>query len=536
MIGQLLDLFDFLSVLLRGGALVFQSLTLGGAVFGLWVLKDPALHNLGRDALEICRRLLCWSGAILGFIHLCTLAMRAAILADTAELGLEQIVGASFFFAGAAGVLTSTAIVALTLRPSRSPGWYVLALSIAGLAVLVATSHAAGRLEHRLTLCALTALHQAATAVWIGGMPYLVAALARSPNPNFARRICYRFSCLAAISVGTLAASGTMMSLTYVGAVDAIYGTSYGIMILGKAAMLGALLLLGAVNFSVIHRRPGAAGRLLSGVRRFAEAEVGIGFTVILAAASLTSQPPAVDLVASGRVSGREIIGRLRPLPPRLATPQLSALSPATALTADAPSRDKPAKSESPDDIAWSEYNHHWAGLVVLTVGLLAILSRSGIARWARHWPLGFLGLAVFLFLRADPENWPLGPRGFWESFAVVEVLQHRLFVLMIVTFTVFEWRVQTGRLTSQGARLVFPLVCAIGGALLVTHAHSLGNPKEEFLAELSHLPLAILAVFAGWSRWLEVRLANDRQKIPAYIWPICFTLIGLVLLNYREA
>ena len=26
-----------------------------------------------------------------------------------------------------------------------------------------------------------------------------------------------------------------------------------------------------------------------------------------------------------------------------------------------------------------------------------------------------------FLFLRSDPENWPLGPNGFWESFAVVD-------------------------------------------------------------------------------------------------------------------
>jgi putative copper resistance protein D len=144
--------------------------------------------------------------------------------------------------------------------------------------------------------------------------------------------------------------------------------------------------------------------------------------------------------------------------------------------------------------------------------------------------------LAVFLFLRADPENWPLGPRGFWGSFAVVEVLQHRIFVLMITIFTVFEWSVQTSRISSLGARLVFPLVCAIGGALLLTHAHSLGNPKEKFLAELSHLALAILAVMAGWSRWLEVRIAGGHPKIPPYIWPICFALIGLVLLNYREA
>jgi copper resistance protein D len=91
------------------------------------------------------------------------------------------------------------------------------------------------------------------------------------------------------------------------------------------------------------------------------------------------------------------------------------------------------------DDIAWPEYNHHWGGLIVLTVGLLAVLARSGAAHCARNWPLAFLGLAVFLFLRADPENWPLGPRSFWQSFAVADVLQYRLCVLFIVAFADFE-------------------------------------------------------------------------------------------------
>jgi putative copper resistance protein D len=78
--------------------------------------------------------------------------------------------------------------------------------------------------------------------------------------------------------------------------------------------------------------------------------------------------------------------------------------------------------------------------------------------------------------------------------------------------------------------------MCAAGGALLLTHSHSVNNVKEEFLAELSHLPLAILAVAAGWSRWLEIRLPRNRKALFAWIWPACFILIGCILLNYREA
>jgi putative copper resistance protein D len=82
----------------------------------------------------------------------------------------------------------------------------------------------------------------------------------------------------------------------------------------------------------------------------------------------------------------------------------------------------------------------------------------------------------------------------------------------------------------------VFPAVCAIGGALLLTHSHSLTNVKEQLLAELSHAPIAIAAVFAGWSRWLELRLPGDHARWTTRVWPACFIVIGAILLNYREA
>jgi putative copper resistance protein D len=308
-------------------------------------------------------------------------------------------------------------------------------------------------------------------------------------------------------------------------------------MLLSKAVLTGLILGLGALNLKIVRAiRAGAVPRLVP-LRRFAEAEVGIGVTILLAAASLTSSPPAIDVQAD-RVNGPEIIARMTPKWPRMHTPPVNELSPATPLNASTlpgsfvPGQQAPGPGTWAD-IAWSEYNHHWAGLVVLAIGILSLLARRW--SWARAWPLAFLGLAVFLLIRADAENWPLGPRGFWESFQVAEVAQHRFFVLLIVLFAIFEWSVQNSRLPATPAGLVFPLVCVIGGAVLLTHSHSLGNPKEEFLAELSHTPLAILAVMAGWSRWLEIRLTPVPPAL-RWVWPVCFTLIGAILLNYREA
>jgi putative copper resistance protein D len=534
---QLLDVFGFLSVLLRGAALAFNSLVLGGVAFLLWVLPSEA----GSAAY---RRAVSWSAGVLASIQLCYVAADSAILAQTAGLQLRELAGANFFLAGSAGICAAALIAILASRVKSRPGLGLLIPAAITLGALVMTSHAAGRLEYRPALLLLTTLHQGAVASWIGAVPYLLLALKRCGDNSAARSLCLRFSRLALISVAVLVTSGVAMSLPYVGAVAAVYGTTYGAMVASKVALLAMLLCLGGLNFLILRQDPKISVRLLPSLRRFVEAEAGIGFTVILAAASLTSQPPAADL-AQGRVSAAEIVQRMSPVWPRLETPPLSSLSPASPLGFDKARQNTPGllsfvpgttyHPSTPGDIAWSEYNHHWAGLIVLAAGLLAILARSGIG-WARHWPLAFLGLAVFLFLRADPENWPLGPRSFWQSFAVAEVLQHRIFVLLIVAFALFEWSVRTGRITAPLASMVFPAVCAAGGALLLTHTHSLGNIREELLIELSHIPLAIFAVAAGWSRWLELRLAGPQQRVFAWIWPVCFLLIGLVLLNYREA
>ena len=59
---------------------------------------------------------------------------------------------------------------------------------------------------------------------------------------------------------------------------------------------------------------------------------------------------------------------------------------------------------------------------------------------------------------------------------------------------------------------------------------------KEELLAELTHVPLALLGSITGWARWLEISLNEEDRRIPSWIWPVCFTLIGLLLLDYRES
>jgi putative copper resistance protein D len=176
------------------------------------------------------------------------------------------------------------------------------------------------------------------------------------------------------------------------------------------------------------------------------------------------------------------------------------------------------------------------AGILVMVIGLGALLDRVGRVCWARHWPLLFLPLGIFLVLLSEPSGWPLGNvEGFWETLVVPTVLQHRLATLLVIGLGLFEWRVHVGGLGLTRWRFVFPLLCLVGGALLLTHSHTLFSIKREFLIEVSHAAIGVLAVLVGTGRWLELRLPLPANRFPAFLWTLSMVLVGLVLLFYRE-
>jgi len=541
---RLLQIFGFLSVLFRGGTLSFESLTIGGIVFLNFVARSA---NSPSEAInQACLRWVRRAAVALAVMQLAYILASTRILMQSADMTLGDVSGANFVLAGILAIASGLTIAALA--GSHLPKNYAVMLVPAALILVssVMTSHAMARLDYRFPLALVTALHQGATATWLGGLFYLLISVPRSPDNQFARQLIARFSKLALLSVAVLAVAGFTLGFAYVGSVAAIYGTSYGIMVATKVVLFGTLLLLGALNFQIAHSP--SCGAVIASLKRFGEAEIGIGITVILTAASLTSLPPAVDL-RTDRVSTQEIAARLSPQIPRLASPaiqdlpediyaaEVKAFDAGTLSSASFVPGQAGTRPNTPAEKSWSEYNHHWAGLIVLAIGLLAFLAQTKHFPWARNWPLLFLGLSLFLLLRSDPETWPLGPNGFWVTLQDPEVLLHRIFALLVIALAIFEWRVQTGRVATQRARLIFPALVAVASALLLTHSHGLGNIKEEVLAELSHAPLAVLGIVAGWSRWLELRLPSEnkvRDRM-AWLWPTCLVLIGLLLLNYRE-
>lgn len=544
---QLINMFGFLVVLLRAAIMCLQTVTIGGILFFTVIARRAELRS--EELLRAGWKLIRWSALGLALAHLFFVIANSLVLTDSTDIPLREVLNANFFWAG---LLAMAAGVALACWPERwrlSVHPAALVPAAAMMAASVMTSHSASRMEDRAWLVTLTTLHYLATASWIGGLPYLLLSTKRVMDPAARMQTLKRFSRLAQINVAVLFLAGFGMSLVYVGSWDALWGTAYGVMLDAKISLFAVLLLLGAANFFIVRKLQTDTGTGAASLVRFGEVEIGIGLSVILVAASMTSQPPSADLTED-RVTMQEIVERYAPRMPRFSSPEVKDISPATAVLlqrAAAEGRKVPEAfvpgesgfdTNTPADIAWSEYNHNCAGLVVFLMGILALLSRSRYFSWAKIWPLAFLLLAVFLFFRADPENWPLGTNGFWESFAVTDVLQHRAAVVLIILFAIFQYRVETQRVKSMAAALVFPAVCALGGVVLLTHTHALSNVKEELLIELSHTPLAVVGIIAGWSRWLELRLPeeNAARKYLAWVWPVCFILVGLILMDYHEA
>ncbi len=548
------DVFAYVTILLRGLDLVARTLLLGSVLFALYGLPAPILPLLaGTGIATFIRRAIAFAASVTLATSVGATLVNAVMLEASLDLPFPAIIGARFIAAGAAEAAAAAGIIALTLARRRNDAAWRAGLATLGMVILfaaLADSHAAARLSGSVLLPAATLAHQLGAALWLGGLPCFSGALRRAPSSFAATELGRRYSMLSIAGVAMILAGAVAFVAYYIGSPAGAYGTAYGAMAITKTVFLAILLLLGLHNFRAF-RRVTADPDALARVLRFVGIETGVAIAVLMTAASITSAPPAVDL-GDDRLSLAELASRWTPMLPRLTSPDHDSLAiPAQQARLDAEWRARRSTSAPPayvpgagaspprnaSDIAWSEYNHHWAGLLVVAIGVAALLARSGRARWSRHWPLLFVGIAVLVLLRGDPEVWPFGSLGPIESLKDPEVLQHRLFALLAIAFAIFEWRAQNGRDVALRAQRVFPLLVAAGATLLLTHSHALGNVKEEVLVETTHLPIAVLGVVAGWSRWLEIdaRDAVD-GRLAGWIWPACFVLIGLFLLNYREA
>jgi copper resistance protein D len=534
-------LIPILLLWLRAAGLVGQAIALGCAVFALVVLRRD------RDRERRPARALDWTLALTGAGALIavlaqagTLAVLSAALADDAGWPIADLVGSTVGIAGivriAAGLATLFSAIALRrASASRVRGTLLLGSTILLSVTGALASHAMGRTDGQAWLLTVTALHQAAVGIWVGGL-VCAALLVLREDASAADGWLGHFSVVAAAAVGGIAVTGVILSLAYVASPGAAIGTSYGAMVLAKIVLFVALLAMAVLNHRSLHGRlalsPRSGRRSTLGgssilLRRRLEVEAGLAVVTVLLAASIGSAPPAVD-VGAQRATLDEIRAMFTPQWPRLWTPTLAELAAASDLA-------DPNAPRTAEITAWSEFGHNVAGLFVLAMGVFATLERTGRAPWARHWPLLIIGLAGFVAYSVDPEGWQTGTVGFWEHLLSPEVVQHRILLILTALFGFAEWRVRSGRHPDSPWRYVFPVVAIWSGVLLLAHAHELSDGKSAFFMELSHLTLGLVSLLAGWSRWLELRVPPVASGGPGRIWGPALAVFGVLLVLYRE-
>lgn len=189
------------------------------------------------------------------------------------------------------------------------------------------------------------------------------------------------------------------------------------------------------------------------------------------------------------------------------------------------------------EKILYSEFNHRTSGLAVAILGLLALSAEVGLARrphlrvlwWL--WPAGWILFGIFLFVRSDPNNWPWGAIGFWETLRDAETRQHKVAACVVIAIGVIEGLRAGQRLQSQAWASVFPLL-GIGAAILLglhSQVHVL-TPRVY----LHHMAGAVLGVAMGASKLLCDQ-GFLRGRFGRFLWPSLLLLFGVQFMFYTE-
>jgi copper transport protein len=147
---------------------------------------------------------------------------------------------------GAAGYLRRRAATdppAGVDRPRRTA--VVLAFAVAVAVTWSLATHSATGAQVAVAL-PVDVVHLVAMAVWLGGLAALGGVLLRSGDVAAMRLALPRFSRVALVCVGLLLATGTYQAWHAVGTPSALFGTTYGRVLIGKVGLAAALVVLGA--------------------------------------------------------------------------------------------------------------------------------------------------------------------------------------------------------------------------------------------------------------------------------------------------
>jgi len=195
----------------------------------------------------------------------------------------------------------------------------------------------------------------------------------------------------------------------------------------------------------------------------------------------------------------------------------------------------------SAQGVAYSEFNHRFAGLFVLLFGLAEFghALRYRLPGWSRLVLPGALGLiGAYLLVWSDHEAWPIGPLTFVQTFSGqdLEILQHKFYGVFSSTAAVSETFRRLGWTRHPGWAGPLFFFGLSGALLLFFHSHG-DHPANQTIA-LHHTLLGSFGIGAAVSNAM-VAWASGTSRETLKKWELAWAgfviVIGLQLLMYSE-
>ncbi len=535
---------DFLDSLIGGFDLICYSFLMGGLFWGVFVLRPWSNSNTYNPLLiDKTIGLIYQGGFLLAAAQIFKIVLKIWLMTAVLERWpFPEFADTTQFIGGiirAALTLIVSAYVYFVLRKhafSKQHWWLACVVSLPMVISGAWLVHAAGRFDNRAFLMTFTVFHQLGAAAWVGGVLQLGNVWKLHKQQSIAienwPQLLKVFSKFGMISVCFILLSGLPIALQYIDTLNALVGTGYGNLLMVKVVLLSLALGCAWLNRTAMlaYFANKQTSALFKRVPHYVEAETLVLITLLFTAASLASQPPAIDIPLL-TASWQEVLNTFNPQIPQTTSPSHVALiageAGRVAIINQVPSL---AATE------WSNYNHNIAGLFLTVMSFFAMLSYTTKLPFTKYWPLGFVGLGIFLFFRSDAETWPLGPIGFWDStFNNGEVLQHRIATLLVFLLGLFELTARITKNPLSKLPYFFPILSAFGGLMLLTHSHVGFQAKSAFLIQVGHTSMGIFALILSCGRWLELKLDKPGKDIAGFISVAALFVIGIILMFYRE-
>lgn len=185
----------------------------------------------------------------------------------------------------------------------------------------------------------------------------------------------------------------------------------------------------------------------------------------------------------------------------------------------------------------YSLFMHHAAGVGLILVSLFLLAHRLTEQRFPLlRLAIGatWLSLGIFLFIRSDPEGWPIGPAGLFESFTMPtrsEWIQHKLLSMIPMFMGIYA-----GRPQSQAPHPLWNYVAAglalFGALALMVHQH-LDHPGMD-ITNIQHRFFAATALVIAGSLVVDGK-RDLTWAIKPYLLPCSLLILGLQLAFYVE-